>query len=119
MNNNLPVQNLPNIPLKEALLRLSVSPVKADREAITRIERETGKDIQKIIAELDSIDITLKVLDEKPTRKYGKFIRFAEWGLLFSSLVGIGALFLLPTDKLFFAIALGFLLGVSGAIRRY
>ena len=52
-------------PLKDALLRLSVSPIKADREAISRLERETGKDILGIIRELDSADLTLKAIEDK------------------------------------------------------
>lgn len=113
MNNNEPPQNLPTIPLKESLLRLSVSPVKADREAIARLERETGKDIQKIIAELDSTDITLKALEEKPAGSYSKLMARLRWGFFFSALVGILGLFLLSQERLTVAVALGFALGVS------
>ena len=104
-------------PLKEALLRLSVSPVKADREAIARLERETGKDIQKIIHDLDSIDITLQAIEQKlqlSSRKTNLIV----WGLSVGSLVGIAALFVLPWEKLIVAIALGFILGISVAFRR-
>lgn len=104
-------------PLKEALLRLSVSPVKADREAIFRLERETGKDIQKIIQDLDSIDITLQAIEEKSQLSSSK-TKILVWGLSFGSLVGIVALFVLPWEKLVVAIALGFILGVSIAFRR-
>ncbi|HEY9852227.1 MAG TPA: hypothetical protein V6D28_22325 [Leptolyngbyaceae cyanobacterium] len=113
MNNNEPPQNLPTIPLKESLLRLSVSPVKADRDAIARLERETGRDIQKIIAELDSTDITLKALEEKPAVSHNKLLARLRWGFFFSALVGILGLFLLSQDRLTVAIALGFALGVS------
>jgi len=105
-------------PLKEALLRLSVSPVKADREAISRLERETGKNIQDIIQDLDSLDITLKALEEKSGLSYPKLQRLLVWGLSISSLIGIGALFVLPWEKLPVAILLGFILGISSAIRR-
>ncbi|XWK90667.1 MAG: hypothetical protein U7127_11640 [Phormidium sp.] len=104
-------------PLKEALLRLSISPVKADREAIARLERETGKDIQKIIQDLDSMDITLQAVEEKLQFSSHK-MRLLFWGLSFGSLVGIVALFVLPWEKLAVAIALGFILGISVAFRR-
>jgi tetrahydromethanopterin S-methyltransferase subunit F len=115
MNNKLKTQL--EYPLKEALLRLSVSPVKADREAISRLERETGKDIQKIIQDLDSIDITLEALEEKSQLSYNKN-RLLVWGLSSGSLVGIVALFVLPWEKLVVAIALGFILGISLSFRR-
>lgn len=115
MNNKLKT-NL-EYPLKEALLRLSVSPVKADREAIVRLEKETGKDIQKIIQDLDSIDITLQAIEEKSQLSYKKN-KLLVWGLSFGSLVGIIALFVLPWEKLVVAIALGFILGISIAFRR-
>lgn len=105
-------------PLKDALLRLSVSPVKVDREAIARIERETGKDIQAIIQELDSVEITLKVLDEKPAQQANQLKRRISWGIFFGSLVGIGALFLLSPERLPLAIALGIVLGISFPIAR-
>jgi hypothetical protein len=100
-------------PLKDALLRLSVSPVKVDRDAIARIERETGKDIQAIIQELDSVEITLKVLDEKPAQQANQLRRRISWAVFFGSLVGIGALFLLSPERLPLAIALGIVLGIS------
>lgn len=115
MNNKLKTKL--EYPLKEALLRLSVSPVKADREAITRLERETGKDIQAIIEDLDSVDITLQAIEDKSLFSYSK-TRLLVWGLSCGSLIGIGSLFVLPLEKLVIAIALGFILGISVAIRR-
>lgn len=113
MNNSDLPHNLPAMPLKDALLRLSVSPVKADREAISRIERETGKDVHKIIQELDSVDITLKAIDEKPIPFYGTLKNRIGWGVFCSSLIGTLALFSLSVQRLPFAIALGFVLGIS------
>lgn len=115
MNNKLKTKL--EYPLKEALLRLAVSPVKADREAIARLEKETGKDIQKIIQDLDSIDITLQAVEEKTKLSFSKN-KLLVWGLSVGSLVGIVALFVLPWEKLVVAIALGFILGISIAFRR-
>lgn len=106
-------QILPEYGIKDALLRLSVSPVKADREAIVRIERETGKDIQAIIQDLDSIDTALKAIEEKPIPSYNKWIGRMGKAFLFASLVGLAALFWLPSERTYLAIALGFILGIS------
>lgn len=126
MNNNDSIQNqatplnLPTKsgkgevrPLKDALLRLSVSPIKADREAISRLERETGKDILGIIRELDSADITLKAIEEKPAVQKSQLKTRISWGLCLGSLVGIGAIFLASPQQLPVAIALGIVLGIS------
>jgi hypothetical protein len=104
-------------PLKDALLRLSVSPIKADREAISRIERETGKDILSLIQELDSTDITLKAIEEKPTTQIQLKKRLG-WGLFCGSLVGIGTLFMVSPQQLPMAIALGIIFGISLPITR-
>lgn len=100
-------------PLKDALLRLSVSPIKADREAISRIERETGKDILGIIRELDSTDITLKALEDKPILQKNLVKRRIGWGFFCGSMVGIAALFMVSPEQLPVAIALGIILGIS------
>lgn len=118
MNSNLTPPSLPTITLKEAILRLSVSPIKADREAISRLERETGRDVQKIIADLDSADITLKALEEKSPQLYGKLWQCVAWGFFLGSLIGIVALFVLAPQRLPIAIALGFILGISLPIIR-
>ena len=106
-------------PLKDALLRLSVSPIKADRDAIARIERETGKDIQVIIQELDSAEITLKAIEENAAQTVNPLQTRIGWGLFFGSLVGLGALFLLSSQQVPMAIALGIMLGASIPFRRY
>ncbi len=100
-------------PLKDALLRLSVSPIKADREAISRLERETGKDILALIRELDSADLTLKAIEEKPALEKSLIKRRVEWGFFCGSLVGIAALFMVSPQQLPVAIALGIVLGIS------
>ncbi|HAZ44727.1 MAG TPA: hypothetical protein DDW76_30885 [Cyanobacteria bacterium UBA11369] len=100
-------------PLKDALLRLSVSPIKADREAISRLERETGKDILGIIRELDSADLTLKAIEEKPALQKSLIQRRIGWGFFCGSLVGIAALFMVSPQQLPVAIALGIMLGIS------
>ena len=100
-------------PLKDALLRLSVSPIKADREAISRLERETGKDILGIIRELDSADLTLKAIEEKPAIQKSLVKRRIGWGFFCGSLVGIAAVFMVSPQQLPVAIALGIILGIS------
>jgi hypothetical protein len=126
MNDNDSIQNQANAlnpatksgkgevrPLKDALLRLSVSPIKADREAISRIERETGKDILGIIRELDSSDLTLKALEEKPSLQKSLVKMRIGWGFFCGSLVGIAAVFMVSPQQLPVAIALGIILGIS------
>ncbi|GET43145.1 hypothetical protein [Microseira wollei] len=105
-------------PLKDALLRLSVSPIKADREAISRIERETGKDILALLRELDSADLTLKAIEEKPAPQKSQIKRRVGWGFFCGSLVGIAALFMVSPQQLPVAIALGIMLGISLPISR-
>lgn len=106
-------QALPEYALKDALVRLSVSPIKADREAITRIEKETGKDIQAIIRDLDSIDTALKAIDESPIHYKKQWFGRMTRAFFFASLVGLIALFFLPSERIYIAIVLGFVLGVS------
>jgi hypothetical protein len=117
MNSNYSNQNQPAMPLKDSLLRLSVSPIKADREAIARLERETGKDIQKIIQELDSIDITLKAIDVTSPLERSHLKRL-RWACFCASVVGISSLFLLSGDQLPLAIGLGFMLGVCWPVTK-
>ncbi|GEM_PF-4597215 len=116
-SNDIP-RTLTNISLKESLVRLSVSPVKADRDAIARLERETGKAIQTIIADLDSTDITLKALEEKPAPKYRELIERIKRGLFFGAMLGLLALFMLPENRFAIAIVLGVLLGLSAPLGR-
>ena len=105
--------------LSESLLRLSVSPVKADREAITRLEKETGRDIQAIIQDLDSNEIALQAIydqREKPVIK--KFISLLNSGIFVAGLVGIVSVFTTPSHILI-ALILGFVTGVTGAALRH
>lgn len=105
--------------LSESLLRLSVSPVKADREAITRLERETGRDIQAIIQDLDSNEIALQAIydqQQKPVIK--KFINLFNSGLFIAGVIGIVTVFTTPSHILI-ALSLGFVTGVTGAALRH
>ncbi|MBD2180234.1 hypothetical protein H6S82_30120 [Planktothrix sp. FACHB-1355] len=118
MNGKDSPEMISSIPLKESLLRLSVSPIKADREAIARIERETGKQIQTIIAELDSAEITLKALEEQPVPKYSQLIERIKRASFVAALLGLLGLFLLPENRFAVAIVLGFALGLFAPIRQ-
>ncbi len=105
--------------LAESLLRLSVSPVKADREAITRLERETGKDIQAIIQDLDSNEIALQAIydqQQKPVIK--KFVNLFNSGIFVAGIIGIVTVFTTPSHILM-ALILGFSTGVTGAALRH
>ncbi|MGB3205257.1 MAG: hypothetical protein WBB28_09730 [Crinalium sp.] len=105
--------------LSESLLRLSVSPVKADREAIARLERETGKDIQAIIQDLDSNEIALQAIyDQQPTPVIKKFISLFNSGLFIAGVIGIVSVFTTPSHILI-ALILGFVTGVTGAALRH
>ncbi|HEY9694494.1 MAG TPA: hypothetical protein V6D15_20010 [Oculatellaceae cyanobacterium] len=105
--------------LSESLLRLSVSPVKADREAITRLEREAGKDIQAIIQDLDSNEIALQAIydqQQKPVIK--KFVSLFNSGIFIAGVIGIVTVFTKPSHILV-ALILGFVTGVTGAALRH
>jgi hypothetical protein len=104
--------------LSESLLRLSVSPVKADREAIARLERETGKDIQAIIQDLDSNEIALQAIyDQQPKPVLKKFLNLFNSGVFVAGVIGIVTLFTTPSHILM-ALSLGFVTGVTGAALR-
>ena len=105
--------------LSESLLRLSVSPVKADREAIARLERETGRDIQAIIQDLDSNEIALQAIydqQQKPVIK--KFVNLFNSGIFVAGVIGIVTVFTTPSHILM-ALILGFATGVAGAALRH
>jgi hypothetical protein len=115
MNDKTKEQLLTQRPLSESLLRLSVSPIKADREAIGRLERETGQDIQMIIQELDSNDLALQAIYEKPQNPlFKKFTNILLSSVFVAGVVGIVALFTTPSN-LFPALFLGFVTGATGA----
>jgi hypothetical protein len=119
MNQQTKGQLLTHRTLSESLLRLSVSPVKADREAIARLERETGKDIQALIQDLDSNEIAWQAIyDQQPKPIIKKFIGLLNSGAFVAGVVGLVALFTTPSHLLI-AVLLGFVTGVTGtALRR-
>ncbi len=105
--------------LSESLLRLSVSPVKADREAISRLERETGKDIQAIIQDLDSNEIALQAIYDRQQKPIiNKFISLFNSGIFVAGVVGIVSVFTTPSHILI-ALSLGFFTGLTGAALRH
>lgn len=118
MNQQIKGQLLTHRPLSESLLRLSVSPVKADREAIARLERETGKDIQVLIQELDSNEIALQAIySQQPKPLFKLFMRILNSGAFVAGVVGLVTLFTTPSHLLI-AVLLGFVTGVTGAALR-
>jgi hypothetical protein len=118
MNQQTKDQLVINRTLSESLLRLSVSPVKADREAITRLERETGKDIQAIIQDLDSSEITLQAIyDQQPKPVIKKISSLFNSGIFVAGVVGIVTVFTTPSHILM-ALSLGFVTGLTGAALR-
>jgi hypothetical protein len=118
MNQQTKGQLVTHRTLSESLLRLSVSPVKADREAIARLERETGNDIQALIQDIDSNEIAWQAIydqQQKPIIK--KFIGLLNSGAFVAGVVGLVALFTTPSHLLI-ALSLGFVTGVTGAALR-
>lgn len=119
MNQQTKAQLVIHRTLSESLLRLSVSPVKADREAIARLERETGKDIQAIIQDLDSNEIALQAIYDKQQKPViNKFVNLFNSGLFIAGVVGIVTVLTTPSHILM-ALSLGFITGLTGAALRH
>ncbi len=101
--------------LKRALIDLAVSPVKADRNAIERIEKATGKSAYTIVSHLDDIQLQLESAEEIELREETKLEilgRAAARGAWTASVAGLAVLLANP-QSLPNGLALGAIAGIS------
>ena len=100
--------------LREALLILSISPVKKEQEAIARLERVAGRSVSEIIAELDSAQVLIDSIPQasSSTRKIHKAILT---GIFAGTVMGLIAMFVQP-GQVYTALLLGIGMGGSGAM---
>lgn len=96
--------------LASALVKMATSPVKADREAIARIERELQTDIIKITSSLEDSEIIAQVIESKP-----KMLKIFAMGMFWGAVIGTAALFVRPQYTSWGA-CLGFVAGASGRV---
>lgn len=96
--------------LSSVLVKMSVSPVKADRDAIARIERECGVNIEVVAISLENSQLMEQaILDTKPKPK------ILATGLFWCGVIGIAMLFIRPSYTVY-GVGLGFLAGASSSI---
>lgn len=99
------------------LTKMATSPVKADRDAIARIERECQADILKITTSLENSRIVAEALNSYQQGK-GKGLKILATGLFWSSVIGIAAMFIRP-NYVWCGVSLGFILGVAGTVEPF
>ncbi len=96
--------------LASTLVKMATSPVKADREAIARIERECQAEITQITVSLENSEIIAAAIETKP-----KMLKVLAMGMFWGAVIGTAALFIRP-NYTNWGIGLGFMAGVSGSI---
>jgi hypothetical protein len=96
--------------LASALVKMAVSPVKADREAIARLERECGTDITKITASLENLEIITQAYKSNPHKEISKILLF---GVFWSAVIGLATMFVRPSYT-WCGLSLGFVAGAAG-----
>ncbi|WP_375469555.1 hypothetical protein [uncultured Nostoc sp.] len=98
--------------LSLALVKMATSPVKADRDAIARIERECGADILKITTSLENSRIIAQALN---SHERGKGMKILATGLFWSGVIGIATMFVRPS-YVWYGVSLGFVSGIAGRV---
>lgn len=104
--------------LGAALIKMAVSPVKADREAIARVERECQEDIKYIAALLEDSEIVLLASTEEK-QSNSKIIAAAKLiaaGIFWGGVVGIAAILIRPAF-IWQGIGLGFCAGSACVVK--
>ncbi len=98
--------------LSLVLVKMATSPVKADRDAIARIERECQADILKITTSLDNSRIIAQALNsyEQP-----KGLKILATGLFWSGVIGVATMFIRPS-YVWCGVSLGFVSGIAGRV---
>lgn len=102
--------------LASALVKMATSPVKADRDAITRLERECQTDIIKITTALEELQIVVEATNT--TTNQGKAIKILAAGLFWSSVIGVATMFIRP-NYVWCGVSLGFIAGVAGRMEPF
>ncbi len=100
--------------LASALVKMAASPVKADREAIARIERECQMDITTITISLENSELMVQAITQAVERKPQTLKVFA-MGMFWGAVVGAAALFVRPNYAVW-GVGLGFMAGASGRV---
>lgn len=101
--------------LATALVKMATSPVKADREAIARLERECAADILKITTSLEESEIIAQIY--QPAAQ-DKAVKIFLSGLFWSSVIGLATIFVRPSYTLC-SLTLGFVAGSASKAMRY
>ncbi len=101
--------------LASALVKMATSPVKADRDAIARLERECQTDIIKITTALEELQI---VAEATNTTSQGKALKTLVAGLFWSSVIGVATMFIRP-NYVWCGLSLGFIAGVAGRMEPF
>ncbi|MEH2300013.1 MAG: hypothetical protein V7K88_13555 [Nostoc sp.] len=97
--------------LASALVKMATSPVKADRDAIARLERECKTDITKIATALEDSQIVVQAMNA--TESLGIGLKILAAGLFWSSVIGLATMFVRP-NYLWYGVSLGFISGAAG-----
>lgn len=98
--------------LGAALIKMATSPVKADRDAIARVERECQQDIKDIAILLENSELVL-LASQTEQRNKPKIIAT---GIFWAGVIGIAAMFVRPT-LMWEGVGLGFIVGSASVIK--
>ncbi|WP_334993997.1 hypothetical protein [Nostoc sp.] len=91
---------------------MATSPVKADRDAIARLERECQMDVTEIAASLEDLQIIAQSINSQP---HGQGLKILATGLFWSGVIGIATMFIRPS-YVFYGVSLGLVSGIAGRI---
>jgi len=98
--------------LASVFVKMATSPVKADRDAIARIERECQADILKITTSLEDSRIIAEALNN---HEQGKGLKILATGLFWSGVIGIATMLVRPS-YLWHGVSLGLVSGVASRV---
>ncbi|MBW4455313.1 MAG: hypothetical protein KME55_22800 [Nostoc indistinguendum CM1-VF10] len=101
--------------LTTALQKLAISPVKQDRLAIERLEKQYGASLLEIINQMENYAIIHQSMEDERAKPRNQLIIICCYGCLWGAVIGIATLFIKPTVTVA-AIELGFSAGVSGKL---
>jgi uncharacterized membrane protein len=101
--------------LTYSLQKLAISPIKADRLAIERLEKQCGASLPEILNELEDYAIVHQSIQDNKAKPKDQLIVVCCYGCLWGAVIGIATLFIKPNVTVA-AIGLGFTAGVSGKL---
>ena len=99
--------------LGAALIKMAASPVKADREAIARVERECQQDVRNIARLLEHSEIVLLASETEKCSKP----KIIAAGVFWAGIIGIAAMLLRPT-LMWEGVGLGFIAGSAAVVKK-